>query len=211
MIRLFRRSGAIASAAVLIALLSGTGLSGAFAQDDVTLASPVPAQNDTSEPRFIAEPVVQPIFEADEAQAAPESSSLTELVSEMDGETALSPELQCLAQAVYFEARGEPLDGQLAVARVIINRTESGLFPEDYCSVVTQRGQFSFVRGGSIPTPNLSSGAWRNARAIARIAHQDLWDSRAGNSLYFHNAGVRPDWSRRKATVARIDSHIFYR
>jgi spore germination cell wall hydrolase CwlJ-like protein len=211
MIRFFRRSGAIASAAVLIALFSGAGLSGAIAQDDVTLAPPAPMQAQESELRFIAEPVVQPIFEAEETQTAPTSTTLRALVSEMAVDGELSAELSCLAQAVYFEARGEPLDGQLAVARVIINRTESGMFPEDYCSVVTQRGQFSFVRGGSIPTPNLSSVAWRNARAIARIAHQDLWDSRAGNSLYFHNTAVRPGWARRKATVARIDSHIFYR
>lgn len=210
MIRLFRRSGASASAAVLIAMLSGTGLSGALAQDDVHLASSALAESPASEPRFIAEPVIQTVPSAQEAQATP-ASSLSDLVASMTGETELSPELTCLAQAVYFEARGEELAGQLAVARVVINRAESGRFASDYCSVVTQRGQFSFVRGGNIPTPNRTSAAWRAARAIARIAHNDMWDSPAGDSLYFHNAGVRPVWSRSKATVARIDSHVFYR
>lgn len=210
MIRLFRRSGAFASAAVLLALLSGTGLSGALAQDNTGLALSAPADSSASDLRFIAEPVIQPVTNAPEPQR-PSASSLPDLVASMAGGTELSPQLTCLAQAVYFEARGEELAGQLAVARVIINRTESGLFAGDYCSVITQRGQFSFVRGGSIPTPNLGSSAWRHARAIARIAHQDLWDSPAGDSLYFHNAGVRPGWSRSKATVARIDSHVFYR
>ena len=56
-----------------------------------------------------------------------------------------------MAGAIYFEAKGEPLSGQLAVAEVILNRAKSGRFPKAICSVVTQRGQFSFVRGGRIP------------------------------------------------------------
>jgi spore germination cell wall hydrolase CwlJ-like protein len=132
-------------------------------------------------------------------------------VSSISTDSPLSSELQCLAQAVYFEARGEELRGQLAVARVVINRATSGQFPDDYCSVVRQRGQFSFVRGGQIPAADASSPAWRKAVAIARIAHQDLWDSGAGDALYFHAARVRPQWASNRGSVTRIDSHIFYR
>jgi spore germination cell wall hydrolase CwlJ-like protein len=215
MVRKTTRVGAIASATLLFAALLGTGLSGAIAQDqaepqaletvDTEIASSdeAPAQ----QIRFVSAPVVQPVDEAETADAA----SLQQLVSTIVVEDNMSDEMRCLAQAVYFESRGEPLDGQLAVARVIINRTESSQFPDDYCSVVTQRAQFSFVRGGNIPDPNTTSAAWRRAKAIARIAHQEMWDSDAGDALYFHASHVSPRWARTKIARTRIDSHVFYR
>ncbi|MCL6249965.1 cell wall hydrolase [Altererythrobacter sp. KTW20L] len=215
MIRKTLRAGAFASAALMIAIVSGTGLTGAIAQDQTQADQPaaVPTQPVVEAPemvRFVSEPVVQDIS-APEAQPGPTAETLHALVATFPAGDALSPELTCLAQAVYFEARGEPLGGQLAVARVVINRTDSNQFPDDYCSVVTQRSQFSFVRNGRIPQPNTSSTAWQRARAIARIAHQDLWASEVDDSLFFHATHVRPSWAGRKASVARIDSHIFYR
>ncbi|RST24490.1 hypothetical protein EF908_05010, partial [Streptomyces sp. WAC04770] len=68
------------------------------------------------------------------------------------------------------------LAGQLAVADVILNRTESGRFPRSVCGVVTQRGQFSFVRGGKLPTPP-ANGQWKKALAVAQVAMKDQWDS----------------------------------
>jgi spore germination cell wall hydrolase CwlJ-like protein len=204
MIRFTRRAGVFTSAALLIAGLAGTGLSGALAQDQTGYA-PTSLQGDMT---FVALPVVQPL--PDPAITAPNrAASLPALVATVDAGD-LSPALTCIAQAVYFEARGEELTGQLAVAQVIINRAQSGQFPRDYCAVVAQPGQFSFVRGGHIPAAPAGSTAWARARAIARIAAQGLWDSGVGDSLYFHNASVRPSWSRRKASVARIDSHLFY-
>lgn len=220
-------AGAIASAVMLFALLLGTGLTGAFAQDQ---AEPVAVEQvegnaadnatapETSQVRFVSQPMVQEIPVAAQtpptqavSQLADDASSLRDLVAVMPAAGEMSREMQCLAQAVYFESRGEPLAGQLAVARVVINRAESSLFPDDYCSVVTQRAQFSFVRGGRIPAPNTGSQAWTRARAIARIAHQELWDSEAADALFFHATHVRPRWASNKATRARIDSHIFYR
>jgi spore germination cell wall hydrolase CwlJ-like protein len=215
MIRIFRRAGAVASVAVLCALFSGAGLTGANAQDQAEpealekVATPADDVNEDAQPRFVSQPVVQDI--AEEAAPLADATSLAALVAELPVDNDLSPDLRCLAQAVYFEARGEPLDGQLAVARVVINRAASSLFPDDYCSVVTQRSQFSFVRGGNIPEPRRNSAAWARAKAIARIAHRDLWNSAAGDSLYFHASSVKPRWARSKATLARIDSHIFYR
>ncbi len=213
--RIFHRPGAFASAGLLLASLSGVGLSGALAQDTMAqIDLPVieTPEAPASALRFVAEPVVQALPEtsrSSQSSSPVAAASLPALIESMPvGE--LSPELTCLAQAVYFEARGEELTGQLAVAQVIINRTESGAFPQDYCSVVTQRGQFSFVRGGIIPSAPASSPAWQRARAIARIAHQDLWDSGVGDSLYFHAARVRPAWIRGRAQIARIDSHVFY-
>lgn len=203
MLHLTRRAGGFTSAVLLIAGLAGTGLSGALAQDQTGLVPPAPVADVT----FVAQPVVQPLPQTTTPDRA---ASLPALVAGMDRADSLSPALTCLAQAVYFEARGEDLTGQLAVAQVIINRTRSGQFPRDYCAVVTQPGQFSFVHGGHIPAAPAASAAWQRARAIARIAEQGLWDSGVGQSLYFHNAGVRPAWSRRKTSVARIDSHMFY-
>ena len=81
----------------------------------------------------------------------------------------MNSELECLAGAVYFESKGEPLSGQLAVANVIINRTKSGRFPTSICSVVKQPGQFSFVRGGRIPAVG-ANAQYRTATAIAKVA-----------------------------------------
>lgn len=211
--RTFLRPGAFASAGLLLASISGVGLSGALAQDtsaqDQIDLAPVAASAElASDLRLVAEPVVQDLPEAS-PQPSTAAASLPAMVADMAA-GALSPELNCLAQAVYFEARGEDLTGQLAVAQVIINRTQSGQFPQDYCAVVAQRGQFSFVRGGHIPSAPATSPAWHRAKAIARIAHHDMWDAGVGESLYFHATSVRPGWARRKAQVARIDSHLFY-
>ena len=211
------------AAFVATGLIASAGFAYADAQAQEgtaeTLITPQPEATDA--PVFISEEVVQPLPEKDEtaktadaSDAEPEfakASSLRELVAEVDAPSTMSPELECLAGAVYFESRGEPIEGQLAVAQVIINRAESGQFPESYCSVVHQRSQFSFVKNGRMPQPRTSSAAWTRAKAIARIAHRGLWDSAADDSLYFHAKYVRPSWSRKKVARATIDSHIFYR
>ena len=218
MSRKVRKAGAFATAAMLFAVLiagDGTGAN-AQSQDDVPatfapVVDPAPEENAI---RFTATPVVQALPDDGGAEeAAPEGdfATLQELVAATPAGGDLGRELRCLAIAVYFESRGEPLAGQLAVARVIINRSASPLFPDDYCSVVTQRSQFSFVRGGRMPAANERSDAWARATRIARIAHQDLWPSDAGGALYFHADRVHPSWAGRKVALATIDSHIFYR
>jgi hypothetical protein len=144
--------------------------------------------------------------------AAPiQASSLIELVGDMPVESDLTPDLKCLAQAVYFEARGEPIEGQLAVAEVVINRARSALYPDSYCDVVTQPAQFSFVHRGRIPAADDTSSAWQRAKAIAEIAERNLWRSKAADALYFHATYVNPSWARQKVELAQIDTHIFYR
>lgn len=220
----FHRAGALASAAMLFAILLSAEVTLANAEDDMdsSLESQQPAIDDTL-PRFVANPVVQAIPEipseetsvqlADVAELTANSgaSSLAELVGTLGVEAEFSGELKCLAQAVYFESRGEPLDGQLAVAKVVINRSHASAFPSSYCSVVTQRAQFSFVRNGRIPAPKTRTKAWKRAKAIAQIADRDLWESKADEALYFHAKTVRPSWARRMSKQATIDSHIFYR
>ena len=207
----------IAAAAVALALtFASAELSGAFAQDtDPEAAVAIDAAADAepaSSPVFVAQEVVQPVAEPSEAVSSETRvTSLRELVSETETDFALSEQMRCLAGAVYFEARGEPFSGQLAVAQVVINRADSSRFPSSYCGVVYQRAQFSFVRGGAMPRINTGSNAWKRAKAIARIAHEGMWESEAEDALYFHAKYVSPSWSRKKTARATINQHIFYR
>lgn len=217
MIRKTCRAGAFASALMMMTLIAAPG-SRAVAQSEnaVIVMPPVAADSapeqtvaETPPLRFVARPVVQPLPQL--PAAATDAASLAALVEALPADAPLSRDVECLAQAIYFEARGEPLDGQLAVAQVIVNRTRSPQFPSDYCSVVRQRAQFSFVRGGRIPAAPRASRAWQRASAIARIADQELWDSPAEDALFFHASSVRPGWARTKLARATIERHVFYR
>ncbi len=137
--------------------------------------------------------------------------SLDDMVAEHLRAETPDAEFDCLASAVYFESRGEPLEGQLAVAEVIINRMRSGRFRDTICNVVKQPSQFSFVRRGVIPEANRSSAAWQRAVAIAHIAMNNLHDVTGEDSLFFHATYVSPAWGRPARRIARIGNHIFYR
>jgi N-acetylmuramoyl-L-alanine amidase len=134
--------------------------------------------------------------------------SLNDAVAAQDRADADEP-TRCLAAAIYFESKGEPIDGQLAVAEVIINRAKSGRFPDDVCSVVKQRGQFSFVRGGTIPEIDDARASYRTAVAVAKVAMAKAWQSSAPQALYFH-ARSEP-MGGRVVRVAAIGNHVFYR
>ncbi|MCA1653069.1 MAG: cell wall hydrolase [Sphingomicrobium sp.] len=123
----------------------------------------------------------------------------------------LDAEATCLATAVYFESKGEPLDGQLAVAQVVINRTHSGRYPPTLCGVVKQHAQFSFVRGGAFPHVDANCAAWRKARAIARIAQSNLVAGLPTDVLWYHADYVTPRWREALVQVEKIGAHIFYR
>lgn len=137
-----------------------------------------------------------------------EYGTLADAVAAQSMPETIADDLQCMAGAIYFESKGEPLTGQLAVAEVILNRTKSGRFPKSVCSVVTQRGQFSFVRGGRVPAIALNK-QYRTAVAVARVALADAWDSPASGAMYFHARRVSPSWNRTQ--VAAIGNHVFYR
>ncbi|AJR23147.1 MULTISPECIES: cell wall hydrolase [Sphingobium] len=152
--------------------------------------------------------VVQPLAPLSDS-ADVKADNLAALVDAQGAAEDVSGDMKCLAGAVYFESKGESLEGQLAVARVIINRARSGRFADSLCGVVYQPGQFSFVRGNGMPSIRLGSESWREAVAIAQIAMDDSWDSKAEGALYFHARRVSPGWGKRQ--LAAIDNHVFYR
>ncbi len=122
-------------------------------------------------------------------------------------------EWQCLTEALYFEARGESLDGQIAVAEVILNRVDSPLYPRTVCGVVRQRVggdcQFSYVCAGrkKMREADAADLAGRIARAMLDGAPRVL----TAGATHFHTRSVKPSWSRRFARTARIGDHLFYR
>jgi cell wall hydrolase len=136
-------------------------------------------------------------------------ATLAETVAKLRSSDPGSRELECLAGAVYFEAKSESLSGQLAVGHVIANRAASGRFPSSYCGVVFQRSQFSFVRGHSLPYIPRASQDWKDAVAIAKIVDQKLHPSPMGKALFFHARRVSPGW--RMARVGTLGNHVFYR
>jgi N-acetylmuramoyl-L-alanine amidase len=164
---------------------------------------PVPAASATPQVTATVEPI--PTVQ----QAEDDSfNSLAEAVAAQDAEQVDATQ-RCLAGAIYFESKGEPLAGQLAVANVIINRSKSGRFPTNVCSVVKQRGQFSFVRGGQIPSIDEGRAAYRTALAVAKIALAAAWESPAPKALFFNTPNRRPAGNVTK--IAMIGNHVFYR
>jgi N-acetylmuramoyl-L-alanine amidase len=133
------------------------------------------------------------------------------LADRYGSDAALDEEANCLATAVYFEARGESVDGQLAVARVVMNRAASGRYPTTWCGVVKQPAQFSFVRRGRFPRIDTASPAWERAQGVARLAMANVVPSVGTDVLWYHANYVSPSWGRRLSTAQRIGSHIFYR
>jgi spore germination cell wall hydrolase CwlJ-like protein len=166
------------------------------------LSEPAVSEPQTEAPATVATPAI--------ATTARPSGDLASMVGDLRSGEPGSRELECLATGIYFESKGEPLAGQLAVGRVIANRAGSGgRFPSTYCGVLFQRGQFSFVHGHSLPSVAHSNRQWQTAVAVAKIVDQGLKDSMVGNALFFHARYVSPGWRMKR--VASIGNHVFYR
>lgn len=128
-------------------------------------------------------------------------------------------DLQCLAENVYFEARGEPVNGQYAVAEVTLNRTMAPNFPHTVCAVVHEMrwdparrrhvADFSWTELG-----DLSPGdgpAWKRAMTVATAVYDDEHDPIVPGALFYHASSVRPGWARTRTAVATIGNHVFYK
>ena len=156
------------------------------------------------------EPEPAPAPEPVEAEPAVDrSQSLADKVAALRSSDAGSREMECLAVGIYFEAKSEPLLGQLAVGHVIADRAASGRFASSYCGVLFQRGQFSFIRGKSWPAVARSSRQWQNAVAIAKIVDDDMHASPVARALFFHAKRVSPGWRMKR--VGSVGNHVFYR
>jgi spore germination cell wall hydrolase CwlJ-like protein len=148
--------------------------------------------------------------QAEDEAAKPRLVKLDELVSAYAGVDVPDRQQECLANAIYFEARGETIEGQLAVAEVVLNRASSGRYPPDLCGVITQPAQFSFIHRGRFPRADRGSEAWRKAVAISQIAREQLADSLPSDVLWYHASYVTPGWGKRLNRQARIGLHVFY-
>ena len=125
----------------------------------------------------------------------------------------LDEQAHCIAVAVYHEARGESLEGQLAVARVIMNRAASGKYPTSWCGTVKQPWQFSFVnpKTGIYPSIDEASASWKKALGITRLAVANAVETLPTDVLWYHADYVAPGWGKRLTKVEKIGTHIFYR
>ena len=132
---------------------------------------------------------------------------------------ARDAELNCLAENVYYESRGEPLDGQYAVAEVTMNRVASSLFPKSVCEVVHEKrwdvrrkrdvGAFSWTELDSLGQPH--GVAWHQAREVAAAVYDGTHEPTVPNALYYHAKYIKPRWAKQSRRVATIGSHVFYR
>ncbi len=125
-------------------------------------------------------------------------------------------DFDCLSQAVYYEARGEGRDGQVAVAQVVMNRAQDPRYPRTVCGVVFQgvnsgkACQFSFACDGSMARRK-EHRAWRHAQNVARdVLAGRAYSEAVDRATHFHTTGVNPAWSRTLTRVARVGTHIFY-
>jgi spore germination cell wall hydrolase CwlJ-like protein len=117
-------------------------------------------------------------------------------------------DLECLAENVYYEARGEPLVGQYAVAEVTMNRVASRDFPNSVCEVVHRRGAFSWTYRTDLPAPY--GYEWRRAQAVASSVYDNIEAPLVNGALYYHATYVSPDWAATRRQVAFVGHHLFY-
>ena len=211
-------NGAGGAAAAMLLLVLGTfdaTPSRAWQMDApaTTQAAPAPsgAADPAAAPAAQLSPAVQAVPQSAPqpiAQPAPLQPAVQIVPPTVDNAVSKAEE-NCLATAIYFEAKGEPRRGQLAVAQVILNRTHSGRFPTTVCGVVKQRGQFSFVHGGRLPAAPRGCAAWHQALAIADKVLEGSAERVVSNALFFHARGVTAGWHA--VRVAQIGNQVFYR
>jgi spore germination cell wall hydrolase CwlJ-like protein len=210
-------------AAAAFALVAGASYSDPAAAGEIVARIPPIAGIEAPSPSTMTDPtpfsrmwtnvtaLVAPAPDSPAPATVPSPATpLADLVLAYAGTQTGDREMECLANAVYFEARSEPIEGQLAVAEVVLNRSVSGRYPADLCAVITQKAQFSFIRRGRFPRADRGSEAWKKAVAIASIARQKLAGSLPSSCLWYHAAYVSPKWGKRLTREAQIGLHIFY-
>ena len=144
-----------------------------------------------------------------------------ELIAQLEREDVWMKQISCLARNVYYEARGESLEGQKAVALVTLNRVENSMFPDTICGVVNER---KTVKGRTKCQFSWRCESHTNPRKAVRQSHESYQAALTAileyetltttlvtkDTLFFHAKHVRPFWRKVKQRLTRIDNHIFY-
>jgi spore germination cell wall hydrolase CwlJ-like protein len=142
-----------------------------------------------------------------------------QLAARIDAHRKRANDLHCLAENIYYEARGESIKGQYAVAEVTLNRVASPYFPNTICEVVHEArwdpirrrmvAAFSWTEIGNPRSPR--GPAWREAKTAAETVYDREHPPVVPGALYYHATYVKPSWARQKKNVATIGNHVFYR
>lgn len=137
----------------------------------------------------------------------------------------VDPQVVCLAQNMYFEARSESTAGQIAVANVVLNRKNSDAFPDTICEVVYEGPHYESSQGKMIPYKNRCQFSWYCDGKSDKVSNQNKYDELyilanfvyknkidlTDGALFYHADYVEPEWAKRMIVTAKIDTHIFYR
>lgn len=203
--RLARLCLCAATAMPLLSTTATAGGNGSLFSDDSAMFSTLKAAANAPRPT--------PLFYADampvEPEITPDTPPETLQLASTRSQPVSREDLECMAEALYHEARGEGRQGQMAVAEVILNRVDSGAFPRTVCGVINQPSQFSYTIGGAKPIRN--KAAYLRAMDIAAEALSGAPRQLTGGATYFHTPAVSPPWANRFQRTVQIGRHIFYR
>ncbi len=135
---------------------------------------------------------------------------------ERQNKARYNSEIRCLAQNIYFEARGEPMVGKIAVGHVVLNRAADRRWPRQVCSVIKQGGykqrhrcQFSWWCDGRSDKP-VNRAAWKESLHVAKLIKQGFANDPTNGALWYHAVNVRPVWTKTLTRYALIGQHVFY-
>ena len=194
------------------AVAAGASLASAYAADGADLEAPFRAL-------FGLPPGTDPEGEAPVPDHAPRDANgdFLWLRNRLPLSVGVAEEQKCLAEAIYFEARGEPFDGQVAVGQVVLNRVRNPAYPASVCGVVYQNRawknacQFSFACD-DVPDIIVPGPAWEQAKRIASdMAAETLAAKEIGSATHYHATYVRPRWAGTMDRIRQIGQHVFYR
>jgi spore germination cell wall hydrolase CwlJ-like protein len=207
------RSDRMLVAALAVVLCAGSAAVGAATvnrphTDKVAAVTPAPVLRPTVV-KAAAAPVAAPVTAQPVRSVAASDPAMMQLLAEH----------RCLSEVMYYEARGEGQDGQMAVAEVVFHRLRHGRYGHSICAVVYEGAgnsgcQFSFTCNGEL-AQHKSASAWRSAEVLAAriLTGQTALGDTTGNATHFHAASVSPDWAvdNGMERTAQIGNHIFYR
>jgi hypothetical protein len=208
------RSDRVLTGVMAVVLAAGSAALGAAVvyRPHAELIAPMLA---AAEPAPAAAVVAQPVSKADGDLRLADTSAVQG--AEQLVMNKLLAEHRCLAQALYYEARGEGVAGQKAVAEVIFHRMRTGNYGHSICAVVFEGAdkpgcQFSFACNGELTLPKVPE-AWMRAQMLAAriLTGEERMDDETGGAISFHAVSVNPDWANYLQRTVQIGNHVFYK